>query len=276
MRELSPQNRAQPARPLDAVAQGVMLPQADTGGGDMRILAILAVLTLGGCGVAVRPLALPAPPPVPSPVPIAAPDPGPRQSGEMAARNFVRVVETVEPVAERECRQRARGANCDFVIVVDDRRELPPNAFQTLDDRGRPIVGFTLALVAEARNQDELAFILGHETAHHILGHIARGRQSAATGALLAGMLATVGGASAQAVREAQNIGATLGARRYSKAFELEADALGTLIAARAGYDPVRGAAYFERTPDPGNRFLGTHPPNAERIAVVRRVAAGL
>lgn len=95
-------------------------------------------------------------------------------------------------------------------------------------------------------------------------------------GAIFAGVLATVGGANAETVREAQNFGASLGARRYSKGFELEADALGTLIAARAGFDPLRGAEYFTRTPDPGNRFLGTHPPNAQRIATVRRVMAGL
>jgi Zn-dependent protease with chaperone function len=38
----------------------------------------------------------------------------------------------------------------------------------------------------------------------------------------------------------------------------------------------VRGAEYFNRVPDPGNRFLGTHPPNADRIRVVRQTAAGL
>jgi hypothetical protein len=37
-----------------------------------------------------------------------------------------------------------------------------------------------------------------------------------------------------------------VGARRYSKAFELEADALGTVIAARAGYDPLRGCGLLQ------------------------------
>jgi len=222
---------------------------------------------LAGCAVA----------PAPMPVDLAAAaSVSPRQSGERAAQNFISVVRAVEPVAEQECRARTRGVNCDFIIVVDDRRELPPNAFQTLDPSGRPIVGFTLSLIADARNVDELAFIMGHEAAHHIAGHIPRAQQSALGGAILAGVLATVGGADAAGVREAQNVGASLGARRFSKDFELEADALGTVIAARAGYDPVLGAQYFARTPDPGNRFLGTHPPNAQRIAIVRRFAAGL
>ena len=62
---------------------------------------------------------------------------------------------------------------------------------------------------------------------------------------------------------------AELGARRYSKGFELEADALGTEIAWRAGFDPMVGAQFFSRLPDPGNRFLGTHPPTGQRYEVV-------
>jgi predicted Zn-dependent protease len=233
----------------------------------MRALAILMAFGLSAC--VVQPVAAPPPPQ-------GAVISGPRADGRMAARNFIQVVETVEPVAERECLLRTRGVNCDYVIVVDSRPQLPPNAFQTRGEDGRPIVGFTIALIAEARNVDELAFILGHEAAHHIEGHIDRGRQSAYEGAVLAGILASLGGATASGVREAQNFGASVGARRFSKEFELEADALGTVIAARAGYDPVRGAQYFARTPDPGNRFLGTHPPNQQRIDTVRRVAAGL
>ena len=67
-----------------------------------------------------------------------------------------------------------------------------------------------------------------------------------------------------------------MGARSYSKEFELEADALGTVITKKAGFNPLVGAEFFTRIPDPGNRFLGTHPPNAQRIETVRRVNAKL
>ncbi len=198
------------------------------------------------------------------------------QSATQAARSFIQVVRTVEPVAERECRARTQGVNCDFNIVVDDRPGQPANAYQTVDRRGRPIVAFTLALIADARNQDELAFVLGHETAHHIAGHIDRQQQNAAAGAVIFAGLATLSGGGAEAVRSAQRLGAQVGARSYSKEFELEADALGTIITARAGYDPLKGAEFFRRIPDPGDKFLGTHPPNAERIETVRRTVAGL
>jgi len=234
---------------------------------------ISAALALAGCTV-------PPPPP-------GAPQPGPaeiapeerarlRAEAMRAADNFVTVVERVEPVAESVCRRETQGVDCDFQIYVDDRPGVPPNAFQTLDPQGRPAIVFSLALIADARNQDELAFILGHEAAHHIAGHISRAQASAEIGALILGSLAEAAGQGRQGIDAASRIGASVGARRYAKEFELEADALGTVIADGAGYDPVRGAAFFARIPDPGDRFLGTHPPNAERLATVRRVAASL
>lgn len=191
-------------------------------------------------------------------------------------QQFVEVVKQVEPVAERQCLARAPGINCDFRIVVDDRPGQPANAYQTIDKTGRPILAFTLPLIAQVANPDELAFVMSHEAAHHIAGHIPRQQQNAAAGAILLGGLAVLTGANQSAVDQAIDLGAGVGARSYSKNFELEADALGTVIAHGAGFNPVRGAEFFSRIPDPGNRFLGTHPPNAQRIETVRRVAAGL
>ena len=185
------------------------------------------------------------------------------------ALTFLQVVAAVEPVAESVCRERGVARICDFRIVVDDRPGQPPNAFQTLDNRGRPVIGFTLALIADARNADELAFVLGHEAAHHIAGHIPKRQDQALSGALLAGVLAQASGLSPDEVRAAQDMGAQVAARGYSKDFELEADALGAEITLQAGYDPIRGTGFFDRLPDPGDRFLGSHPPNAQRKALV-------
>jgi len=77
-------------------------------------------------------------------------------------------------------------------------------------------------------------------------------------------------------VRSAQNIGAGIAGRAYAKNYELEADQLGTVIAWDAGFDPERGALFFTRLPDPGDRFLGTHPPNAARLDIVRATVAEL
>ena len=238
-------------------------------------LAVL-VAALAGCDDIAVPVGAattqPAQVALPAPEPIAE---LPRDQRSMA-RAFVDVVNRLEPVAERECRNRSRGLNCDFLIVVDDRAGQPPNAFQTVDDSGRPIIAFTIPLIAEARNVDEIAFIMAHEAAHHIENHLAQQQRNATLGAVVFGQLAGATGGGADSVRTAQELGAAVGARSYSKDFELEADRLGTIIAARAGYDPVRGADFFFRLPDPSDRFLGTHPANAERVQMVRQTAAGL
>jgi len=230
---------------------------------------------LAGCdAVVVQPAAVP--------VPVSASQSAPQTEVEIPrneramARAFVDVVNRLEPVAERECRARAPRRNCDFLIVVDDRPGQPANAFQTLDQTGRPIIAFTIALIADARNTDEIAFVMAHEAAHHIENHLEQQRRNASLGAAVFGQLAGTTGGGAEAVRTAQELGAAVGARSYSRDFELEADRLGTIIAARAGYNPLRGADFFFRVPDPGDRFLGTHPPNAERVEMVRRTAAAL
>jgi predicted Zn-dependent protease len=234
----------------------------------MRIKIAAVFLVLSGCVGT-----LPSPQP-PTAEPVVAS--GRPQTARAAAETFIRVVEAVEPVAERLCRRRGEVSNCDFRIVVDDRPGQPPNAFQTVDERGRPIVGFTLALIADARNADELAFVLGHETAHHIAGHIDKRQGQALSGALLAGVLAQASGLSPEDVRAAQNAGAEVAARSYSKEFELEADALGAEIALIAGFDPVRGTGFFDRLPDPGDKFLGSHPPNTQRKALVAATVSRL
>lgn len=238
--------------------------------GMLRIGLVSAVLVLLLAGCEVTPVSTtdrPAPQQADSAEQIAA--------AEIAQR-FETIVRTVQPVAERECKARTSRVKCNFEIVVDERPDQPANAFQTIEKSGRPIIVFTVQLILDARNDDELAFVLGHEAAHHIAGHIDRQQQNAVAGAVIAGSLAVLLGGNSEAVEVAQQRGALVGARTYSKDFELEADALGTVITARAGYDPVRGAKFFTRIPDPGDRFLGSHPPNSQRIETVRRVAAGL
>ncbi|WP_163848836.1 M48 family metallopeptidase [Pseudooceanicola aestuarii] len=227
---------------------------------------IAAGLALAGCAAPMQA------PPRPQ-VPVA--NDSPALSAEAAVRQFTSVVRTVEPVAERNCRTTAPAADCDFQIVVDDRPGQGVNAFQTLDSTGRPVLAFTLGLIADVRNPDELAFVMSHEAAHHILAHLDRQRVNATAGAEVFGGWAAATGVSGAGVELATRIGAALGARSYSKQFELEADALGARIAQSAGYDAVRGARYFTRIPDPGDRFLGTHPPNGDRMETVRRAVGG-
>lgn len=201
---------------------------------------------------------------------------GVRPSAREQAANFIAVANAMEPQIEAECRARTSGQNCDYKIVVDDRRSQGVNAFQTVDRQGRPVVGFTIGLIAEAANRDELAFVMGHEAAHHIAGHLAAKARDATAGAMILGVLTAASGGDASTISQAQSFGADMGARAYSKDYELQADRLGTIITWNAGFDPMRGALFFARIPDPGDRFLGSHPSNGRRIETVRATVAQL
>ncbi len=166
----------------------------------MRLLLIGLMMVLAACDTVVVQSSAPTLPP-------PTVDPGPQLSARQATNNFATVVRRVEPVAEQYCRQSGQ-QNCDFLIVVDDRPGQPVNAYQTLDRTGRPIIGFTASMIVEVRNQDELAFVLAHEAAHHIRGHIVRQQQNAALGAVVLGGLAGGLGSSGAATGDtAQRVG---------------------------------------------------------------------
>lgn len=228
-----------------------------------RSLVMLpAVAFLSGC------VAAPSPQPVATQPALAQP--------AIPPEVFISVAQDVEPVAEALCRTETPEQNCDFAILVDRDPRVGANAFQTLDRRGRPVVIVTLGLIAILDNPDELAFVLAHEAGHHIARHIPQQRARAEAGARVFQEIAIAGGADEVTIERAGQLGAIVGARTYSQPAEIEADIIGTVIAFRAGYDPVRGAGLFRRLPEPSMEFLSTHPPSRERIDAVRRTAARL
>ncbi|MEX1660110.1 M48 family metallopeptidase [uncultured Thioclava sp.] len=232
-----------------------------------RLIPVLLMAVLAGC-------ALPVPPTEPAPLPPISPEV--QAKAERAVDQLVSVARRMEPVIETECRARSRGRNCNYRLVVDDRVDLPPNAFQTEDLRGRPVIGVTLAMIAEVHSADELAFVLGHEAAHHIAGHISSRERDAQEGAQILAKMVRAQGADPRTVAEARKAGAEMGSRLFAKDYELEADRLGTIITWDAGYDPLKGAAFFRRLPDPEETVLGTHPANALRLDVVAKTVAEL
>ena len=232
-----------------------------------RLIPVLLLAVLSGC-VQGPPLIDTAPsPPIPPEI---------QAEAELSVDRLVEVAQRMEPVIEAECRARSDLRNCNYRLVIDDRLDQPANAFQTEDRWGRPVIGVTLAMIAEVRNADELAFVIGHEAAHHIAGHISARQRDAAKGAQLLGMMVQSQGADARTVAQARKVGAEMGSRLFAKDYELEADRLGTIITWDAGYDPLKGADFFRRLPDPEETVLGTHPANALRLDIVRKTVRAL
>ncbi len=243
----------------------------------IKFLAAACVgLALAGCAAySTGPVVVQRP--APGPAAPVQPGPGPGLGPERVAE-FRRAAARIDTTAEAMCREAnpgAPGRRCAFQYRLVDDPRLGPNAFQTLGRDGRPIVAMTTQLVAATANSDEIAFILGHESAHHIADHLGRTQSQAMTGALVLGTLATLGNAPDDVVSDMMDLGAALGGRAYSQNYELEADRLGAYIAARAGYDPARGALVFARPAlAGGGGLLSTHPGSADRQAAAAATAA--
>ena len=247
-----------------------------------RSLAAALCLALAGCATSEPPSggSSSIPPPAGgAPFRDAAP-PGPRRG----FADFQRVAARIEPVARQFCRQAQAGAapiSCDFAIGLSRDPAMPPNAFQTRDAAGRPIIILGAALLDEMTNDDEIAFVLSHEASHQIADHLGRQERRSAMGALILGGIIAAAGeyggieASDDQIAQAMDVGAFLGGRAYSQDYELEADRLGVFIAARAGYDPERGAMIFERpVMAGGGGLLSTHPASEDRVRAIAATAA--
>jgi len=131
--------------------------------------------------------------------------------------------------------------------------------------------------------QDEtgLAVVLGHETAHALAHH---GAERMSRSELMqvgeAGILAAVGAAkpgAVQAVGAALGIGSQVGVELpFSREQESEADHIGLVLMAKAGYDPAKAVDFWERMAAYGKgkqppAFLSDHPSDEDRIAAIKK-----
>ena len=118
-------------------------------------------------------------------------------------------------------------------------------------------------------NDDEVAMIMGHEVGHALLEHARErmGKNMATRGAIeLGAALFGLGGLG----RTAADMGSQLLTLRFSRDDESEADALGVLLAARAGYEPGAGITLWQKMLAANKgappQFLSTHPSGDTRI----------
>lgn len=164
--------------------------------------------------------------------------------------------------------------NARWEFVLFDKPDVP-NAFCLPSGK----VGVYSGILPITQNDAGLATVIGHEVAHAVARHGAE-RMSESLLIQLGGQLleqATLGRSQAgqAAIQQAYGIGSTLAvALPHSRRQELEADHLGLLYMARAGYDPREALAFWKRFADydkkhgGGKRteFLSTHPLDDQRI----------
>ncbi len=159
------------------------------------------------------------------------------------------------------------------VSLVDNS---PVNAFCL---PGGKIVVYT-GILPVAKTDAGLATVMGHEMAHATLRHGSeRLFQQKATQTLMTGVQFSLGDMSYEqrrAVMGAIGAGAQYGILMpFGRNHESEADAVGLMYMARAGYDPRESITFWERMEKMGGggstpEFMSTHPSHGTRIAQLK------
>ena len=141
-------------------------------------------------------------------------------------------------------------------------------------------------LIERVSSEGELASVLAHEIAHVALRHPTHQVSKAYVANAGASFLERLLGGSSSGGKVLGAVGG-LGLNalflRFSRSAESEADAIGAQIMARAGYDPMEMARFFQvlrqqagRDPSRFATFLSDHPAPADRESHIRREAAAM
>ena len=135
-------------------------------------------------------------------------------------------------------------------------------------------------LLPVTRDETSLPIVLGHEIAHAVAKHSAEQMSTAIKqqyGAQALGVLMAGAGASSglqQVAGTVFGLGAQGASAKYSRDHESEADHLGIIFAAMAGYDPEAAVSFWQRmsqaTGGGSTSWLSTHPSDATRIKQIQ------
>ena len=139
-------------------------------------------------------------------------------------------------------------------------------------------------MVEAAKSEAEVAGVMAHELAHVALRH---GTAQATKGekfqiGAIAGQVlgAIVGGTAGSVISQGSQLGLSTYFMKFSRAYESQADLLGSQIMARAGYDPRQMANMFKTIEAQGGsggpEFLSSHPNPGNRYEAINREASML
>ena len=184
-----------------------------------------------------------------------------------------RVGQRVAAASEELLEETGRGSDIrnykwEFNLIEDDKTV---NAWCM---PGGKVAVYT-GLLPIAQDENGLAVVMGHEVAHAIAKHgnerMSQGllAQFGAIGLSLA--LARSPGLTSDIFMQAYGVGAQVGfLLPYSRLHESEADRIGLVLMAKAGYDPRGAVALWQRMNAKGGsrppEFLSSHPAPESRI----------
>jgi len=168
--------------------------------------------------------------------------------------------------------------NAQWEFVVFESKEA--NAFCLPGGK----VGVYTGILPITQNEAGLATVLGHEIAHAVARH---GGERMSESMVIQGLGSAVGAGVSKAdpkwqaaVGTAYGLGAQVGRELpHSRAQESEADHIGLIYMARAGYDPEEAVKFWQRFKDFSAQqggdttlsFLRTHPTDDVRIEQLKK-----
>jgi predicted Zn-dependent protease len=187
-------------------------------------------------------------------------------------RNIQRAVE--QYFADHNMSDHIAGYQWEFHLVKDD-------AINAWCMPGGKVVVYT-GILPLADGEEGLAVVMGHEISHAIAKH-GNERMSQGLVAQMGGMALSVALAEkSQETRDlfmtAFGVGSQVGILLpYSRIQESEADRLGLIFMAMAGYDPREAAGFWKRMASAKKgksvpEFLSTHPADNKRIADIEKL----
>ncbi len=167
---------------------------------------------------------------------------------------------------------RIEGYDWEFNLISED----VPNAWCM---PGGKVVFYT-GILPYTEDEAGMAVVMGHEIAHAIARHgnerMSQQLMVQAGGAALSVYLDEKDTEHQELYLAAYGVGTTVGvALPYSRAHETEADKLGLIFMAMAGYDPAEAVEFWKRMSQSGGakppEFLSTHPSDETRIENLKK-----
>jgi predicted Zn-dependent protease len=191
------------------------------------------------------------------------------QQTEMIRSVGKRIQGAVEKyMASKGWSDQLQGFNWEFNLIQDDKTV---NAWCMPGGK----VAFYTAILPICKDETGVAVVMGHEVAHAIANH---GRERMSQGLIEQMGLGTLSAAMGQNPTATQQIfmqavgmGTNVGMLKFSRQHESEADHIGLIFMALAGYDPNLAPAFWKRMVDMNKgekppEFLSTHPSDETRI----------
>lgn len=204
-------------------------------------------------------------------------DPKLRQSQDPREIEPVKRIATriIEAAKRSKYAEMAQQFQWEVTVIKDDKTA---NAFALPGGKMAVYTG----IFPMAKTEAGLAAVMGHEVVHALARH---GAERMSQGQLTNVGLEVVGAAAGatggggtlgHAAMAALGVGAQVGVLLpFSRKHESEADYIGILLAADAGYDPREAVALWERMGQMSggapSEFLSTHPSHETRITQLKR-----